>query len=156
MVPLMVEVTLELDAPVSRVWRVLTDPAVTPRYMFGCAVVTDWKVGSPLVWRARHQGRERDLVKGTVLAFEPEQLLRYTTLGVGMGIEDAPRNYLTVTHRLTPLPGGRTRLDVTQGDFAGVDDGAKRHREAEANWRSTAERLKAVAEEGDVAQAPMF
>lgn len=147
--PLVVELSLEIDAPPSRVWRVLTDPAVTPRYMFGCAAVSDWKEGSPLVWRAVREGVERVFVKGTVLAFEPERLLRYTTIGVGMGIEDAPRNHLTVTHRLTPLPGGRTRLDVSQGDFAGVDEGAQRHRESVASWRHTAERLKAVAEEGD-------
>jgi len=154
--PLVVETSLEIDAPPARVWRVLTDPTVTPRYMFGCAAITSWKVGSPLLWRARREGAERVYVKGTVLAFEPERLLQYTTIGVGMGIEDAPRNYLTVTHRLTPLPGGRTRLDVAQGDFAGVDDGARRHQESVANWRHTAERLKEVAEEGDVQQAPLL
>jgi uncharacterized protein YndB with AHSA1/START domain len=145
---LVVERSLEIDAPTSRVWRVLTDPAVTPRYMFGCAAISDWEVGSPLLWRAADA--ERVFVKGTVLAFEPELLLQYTTIGVGMGIEDVPSNYLTVTHRLTPLPGGRTRLDISQGDFAGVDDAEKRYREADASWRHTAERLKAVAEEGDV------
>lgn len=155
MAPLVVETSLEIDAPPARVWRVLTDPAVTPRYMFGCAAVSDWKIGSPLLWRARREGTERVIVKGTVLAFEPERLLQYTTIGVGMGIEDTPRNFLTVTHRLTPLPGGRTRLDLSQGDFAGVDDGEQRHRESLANWRHTAERLKAVAEEGDVEQSSL-
>ncbi|HYD43468.1 MAG TPA: SRPBCC domain-containing protein [Anaeromyxobacter sp.] len=156
MAPLVVELSLDIDAPPSRVWRVLTDPAVTPRYMFGCAAITDWKIGHPLLWRARREGKERIYVKGTVLGFEPERLLQYTTIGVGMGIDDAPRNYLTVTHRLTPLPGGRTRLDITQGDFAAADDGPKRHREAITNWRHTAERLKAVAEEGDVEQVPVL
>jgi uncharacterized protein YndB with AHSA1/START domain len=150
MEPLVVQLSIDIAAPPWRVWRVLTEPAMTRRYMFGCAAISNWKVGSPLLWRAEHEGRETVFVKGTVLAFEPDRLLRYTTIGVGMGLADEPSNYLTVTHRLTALAGGSTRLDVSQGDFAAVEGGLERFEDSIKNWRQTAAKLKAVAEENDV------
>lgn len=142
---LIVKDVIEIAAPAKNVWRMLTDPELTKKYMFGCVAVTDWKVGSALEWAATVEGKEVVYVKGTVLAIEPEQLLSYTTIGVGPEYEDRPDNYLTVTCRLTPA-GGKTRLEITQGDYARVTDGKKRYDDTVSGWGAVLQQMKAVAE----------
>jgi hypothetical protein len=84
-------------------------------------------------------------VKGTVLAVERARLLSYTTIGVGMGLADVPQNYLTVTCRLMPV-GDKTRLEITQGDYARVSDGQKRYDDTVAGWGAVLQQMKSVAE----------
>lgn len=43
--------SVDLDASAERVWRVLVDPDLVARYMYGTSVETDWQVGSRIVWR---------------------------------------------------------------------------------------------------------
>jgi uncharacterized protein YndB with AHSA1/START domain len=143
--PLIVKDTIEIAAPAKSVWRVLTDPELTRKYMFGCAAVTDWKVGSPLDWTATVDGKDVVYVKGVVVAVERERLLSYTTIGVGEGFEDVPENYLTVTCRLTTVDG-KTRLEITQGDYARVADGKKRYDDTVSGWPSVLQQMKALAE----------
>ena len=143
--PMIVKDTIEIAAPAQTVWRVLTDPEQTRKYMFGCAAVTDWKVGSRLDWAATVDGKEVVYVKGVVVAVERERLLSYTTIGVGEAYEDVPENYLTVTCRLAAVDG-KTRLEITQGDFASVADGKKRYDETVGSWHSVLEQMKGLAE----------
>ena len=137
--------SIDIAASPRAVWRTLTEPALTRQYMFGCDAVTDWKPGSAIEWVYTVDGKRVVAVKGVVLAVEPERLVSYTTFGVGMGIEDAPGNYLTLTCRLTPNGGG-TRLAIEQGDYARVSDGKKRYHETVAGWSDVMRKLKAVAE----------
>src|SRR5262249_20726488 len=127
MEPLTHTQSIEIAAPAARVWRVLTDPEITPEYMYGCRAETDWKVGSALAWRGVADGVV--YVKGAVVAVEPERLLAYTVIGVGaasMGVEDRPENYLTMTCRLSPRGAG-TLLEITSGDYAVVQNGQARY-----------------------------
>jgi uncharacterized protein YndB with AHSA1/START domain len=142
---MIVEDSIEIAAPPGAVWRVLTEPALTREYMFGCSAVTDWKPGSALEWTAEVDGKLVVYVKGVVEAIEPERLLRYTTFGLGMGLDDVPANYLTVECRLS-ASGGGTRLDISQGDYARVADGQKRYDHTVEGWRSTLAKLKQLAE----------
>ena len=40
-IPRFIESSIHIDAPASRVWKVLTDAEYTRRYMFGCEIVSD-------------------------------------------------------------------------------------------------------------------
>jgi hypothetical protein len=40
-----------IEAPVDKVWNGLVSPAVVQQYMAGAKVVSDWKEGSPIVWK---------------------------------------------------------------------------------------------------------
>jgi len=151
---LIAEVSIEVAAPPDEVWRVLTEPALTRRYMFGCEPITDWTVGSPLLWQGHADGKAVVFVKGRVVAIEPGRYLQYTTFGEGMGLADEPGNYLTVTCELAPLAGGRTRLRLSQGDFARVERGRERFDESRAGWPEAAAQIKAIAEES-TASAPL-
>jgi uncharacterized protein YndB with AHSA1/START domain len=137
--------SVEIKATPDRVWRVLTAPECTRQYMFGTEAVTDWKVGSPLLWQGTHEGKEIVFVQGHILEITPARLLRYTTFGPNMGLEDVPSNYLTVTYELTAIEGG-VRLSVSQGDFAGVQNAQKRFEETAAGWPQVLVRVKEISE----------
>ena len=57
-------------------WRALTDPAFTSRY-WGEGLISDWKVGSPILWQSAAGDRPRDL-EDRVLESEPYRRLSYT------------------------------------------------------------------------------
>ena len=113
--------------------------------MHGCEVVSDWKVGRPLLWRAPHQGKDTVFVQGHIVKLEPDRELHYTTFGPQEGLEDIPANYMTVTYALSPHGNG-IRLAVSQGDFSKRADGQKHFEGAEAGWQSILEQIKALAE----------
>ena len=126
----------------------LTHPDFTRQYMFGCEPITDWKPGSPLIWRGATNGIV--YVKGSITKIETGQLLQYTTFNPNAADHyvDTPSNYVTVTLRLLEEKGARTqtKLSVTQGDFSLVADGERRHRDSERNWRTVLAKIKEVSE----------
>src|SRR6185295_81499 len=127
--PLIIKNTITMNAPASKVWDALTNPEQTKKYMFGCETVSDWKPGSPLLWKGNYEGKEMVFVKGNIVAIEPEKFLAYTTIDPNSTIEDVPENYLTVTYSLSE-ENGQTIFTVTQGDYATVADGEKRYNES--------------------------
>lgn len=137
--------TIDIAARPEAVWKVLTDPAITPQYMFGCEAISDWKVGSPLLWRGLLEGKPMVFVTGTVVTFEPCTLLEYTTFDPNGGLRDVPENHVTMTCRLTPMPGGLTRLEFRQGDFAKVEQGERRFADSQGGGQILV-KLKAIAE----------
>ena len=145
---LIVTNTIDIDAPTTTVWDMLTNPAQTPKYMFGCQALSDWTVGSPLRWQGIYEGNELIFVTGTVVGMAPPTYLAYTTFDPNGTLADLPENYVTVTYSLTEA-NGKTRLTVTQGDFATVGDGERRYAEASNNgegWNPILVQIKALAE----------
>ncbi|TDW96150.1 SRPBCC family protein [Dinghuibacter silviterrae] len=145
---LIVRNNITIDAPAATVWDALTNPEQTAKYMFGCAALSDWTVGSPLVWKGNFNGVELIAVKGTVTGIRPGQFLAYTTIDPNSTIPDVPENYVTVTYTLTET-NGQTLLEVTQGDFAGVTDGERRYKETYNNgdgWMPILVQIKQLVE----------
>ncbi len=145
MAELFIRQSIEIQAPAEKVWEVLTHPAMTRQYMFGCDVVSDWKIGSPVLWKGVLKGKELVYVKGQVVTYEPYRLLQYTTFGSEGKLADVPSNYVTVTHKLTPREGG-ILLEVSQGDFAGIEDSEKRYKDGLAGWSMIIPSIKDLAE----------
>ena len=56
------------------VWQALTDPEITYRYWFGTRFESDWKVGSPIIWR--RDGKITD--EQTLLRLERPRVLSFT------------------------------------------------------------------------------
>jgi uncharacterized protein YndB with AHSA1/START domain len=141
---LIVRRSIEIKAPARRIWEILTNPEHTKKYMFGCEIVSDWNIGSPLIWRGAADGVV--YVKGDLLALVKEKLFSFTVFDPNAGIEDAPSNYSTVVIELTP-GNGCTRLTVTQGYFAGMADAENRFMSAEAGWDMVLPKIKETAEQ---------
>jgi len=67
--------TVTIHATQREVWNALTNPAQVKQYLHGTEMSTDWKEGSPISWKGEWKGQSYE-DKGTVLAVEPERLLR--------------------------------------------------------------------------------
>jgi uncharacterized protein YndB with AHSA1/START domain len=146
--PLVVKNKILINAPASRVWDALTNPQQTKKYMFGCETVSDWKIGSPLLWKGSYEGKEMVFVKGAIVDIKPGKFLAYTTIDPFGNLPDIPENYLTVTYELT-AENGQTALTVTQGDYSKVADGEKRYKETYNNgegWNPILVQIKSLVE----------
>ena len=132
--------SITIAAPPKRVWEALTDPAQVKQYMWGAEVVTDWKQGSPIVYRGEWEGKPYE-DKGKIVEIDPPRLLRTTYYSPLSGKADVPENYAEVVYALEPSAGG-TRLTVTQSNIA--DEAGKER--SEGNWGMTLETMKKMIE----------
>ncbi len=138
-----------IAAEPDKVWDYLVNPAHTVNYMFGCAPVTDWQPGSPLLWQGTWEGKTMVFVKGILVKFIPAQTFAFSTIDPNSTtVADLPENYTTVTYSLEEADG-HTHLSVTQGDFATVAEGEKRFAEVstDGGWQTLLEIIKKLVEE---------
>ena len=145
---LIVKNSIVIHASPEIVWDVLTNPAQTRKYMFGCETVSEWKKGSTLLWKGHYEGKDMVFVSGVIVDIKPNAFLAYTTFDPNVGMEDTPANHVTVTYKLI-ADNGKTILNVTQGDFANVADGEKRFKDASNNgegWNPILIEIKKVVE----------
>lgn len=90
--------SIRINAPIEKVWDVLTKGEMTKQYMFNCEPITDWKVGSELLWKGTYEGITAVFVKGSIVEINPPFKLVYTTIDPNTTYEDIPENYLFVTY----------------------------------------------------------
>jgi uncharacterized protein YndB with AHSA1/START domain len=124
---LIIRKSIEVAAPIETLWKVLTDAEYIPQYMFGCNAETDWKAGSPLLWRGVADGQV--YVKGEVVSIDAPRRLVYTVIAPSPTIPDIPENYLTMIYELQAKGGRASSLEMIQGDYAKVAEGQKRYDE---------------------------
>ncbi len=133
--------SITVAAAPEEVWHALTDPATIEKYYFGTKVETDWKVGSPITWSGRYEGKEYH-DHGTILEVEPGRLLVNTHFSPLGGREDVPENYHTLTYTLEKVDAGTT-VTLTQDN----NDGYESVKHSEENWNLMLEGLKKVVEQ---------
>jgi uncharacterized protein YndB with AHSA1/START domain len=132
----------EIRAPAGAVWEALVDPEMVKQYMPGTEVVSDWKKGSPIVWKGEYEGRSFE-DKGQILELEPGRRISYSHYSPLSGAPDVPQSYHTVTVELSP--GGRdgsTRITLTQDN----NDDAESRDHSSTFWQDMLERLKGLLE----------
>lgn len=145
MQPLNIVNQIEIKAPASMVWDALTNPAMTKQYMFGCETISDWEIGSALLWQGEYDGKKMVFVKGHIVELVPYALLSYTVIDPNGTIPDLPENYLTVSYQLEQKEGS-TLFTVTQGDYNKVAEGARRFEESSNGGEGWNPILKAIKE----------
>src|SRR5262245_16267879 len=101
-----------INTPASRVWDAITKPELIKQYLFGTDVISEWKVGSPIVYKGEWQGKAFE-DKGKILEIVPEKSLVSTYWSPLSGIPDLPENYQTVTYQLSEK-NGKTEVTITQ------------------------------------------
>jgi uncharacterized protein YndB with AHSA1/START domain len=132
--------TIHVKAPAEKVWDALTNPYLIKQYFFGTDAISDWRVGSSLIFKGEWEGRDY-IDKGTILQSIPNQLFQYTYLSSMSGLADVSENYATINYILVEEADG-TRLTVMQDNVK--TEQAKEH--SEKNWNGVLESLKQLVE----------
>jgi len=132
--------TTTINAPASKVWKALTTPEILKQYYFGADIVSDWKVGSSIVYKGQWQGKSYE-DKGTILAFEPNKLLVATHWSPLSGVPDSPENYHKVTYELSEQ-NGKTTLTLTQDNNATEEE----KNQNDQFWKTLLDGLKKLLE----------
>jgi len=129
---LCVERSMEINAPVSKVWQVFTDSAITRQ--MGGEYVSDWKVGSTFGWRGPDG---KMLTNGTLLQIEPEKILQHNLL-------DADSTIISVITYELREENGLTTLHASENFTNPIND--KEYADAVEGWDAALIALKEVAE----------
>lgn len=137
---LIAKASISINAPAGKVWDALTDPEVIKQHMFGTNVISDWKEGSPIVWKGEWQGKKYE-DKGVILKLEPNRILQYTHFSPLSGQPDVPENYHTVTVELS-AEGAQTLISLSQDN----NSTEKSREHSEKNWAMMLASLKKLLE----------
>lgn len=132
--------TITIEAASSRVWSVLTDPDAIKEFMFGTDVVTDWTIGSRILWRGKWEGKDYE-DRGRILECEPGRRLVVTHFSPPGGQEDTPENCHTLTWTLKDRPGA-TELTLSQDNNASAEEA----QHSQGMWDRLVAGVKAIAE----------
>ena len=128
-----------INAPVETVWEALTKPEIVKQYFFGTELLTDWKVGSPIIFQGEWEGQKyKD--RGDVLEYEHNKKLSYSYFSNWSGKEDKPENYLWVCYEVKQ-DGATTELTIHQSNY---DEERAKH--SEGNWASLIAEMRKLIE----------
>ncbi|GCE06865.1 SRPBCC domain-containing protein [Dictyobacter aurantiacus] len=103
-----------INASTDRVWAAITQPELVKQWQYGTDLITDWHVGSPIIFHNEWEGKVFEQ-KGTVLEIEPTRRVKYSLFFLHPGMEDRPENYFTMTYRLDEI-GDQMTLTIIQDD----------------------------------------
>lgn len=133
--------SININVPVSKVWKALTDPAMIKEYLFGTNTVSDWQKGSSITYSGEWEGKSYE-DKGVILNIVPEKILHTTYYSAMSGKEDKPENYANVIYKVSP-DDGHSLITITQDN---IDD-EKQQQHMVENWGKVLESMKKLLEE---------
>jgi uncharacterized protein YndB with AHSA1/START domain len=135
-------VSLTINAPRAKVWDALIDPEKIKQYILVSDVVSEWRVGSSIVWKSEFQGKPFE-IKGTILRLEPQRLLEFDQ---SRPIFHASRNVRPARyHRVTiELSGAETQTHLSLTEQGSTTERELAH--SEGGWRLALGNMKALLE----------
>ena len=137
---IILKLSVVINAPISKVWDAIVNPAQIKKYMFGTNTVSDWKVGSSITFSGEWEGKPY-MDKGTIIQLQKEKILEYNYWSNFSGEKDEPANYSNITYELSEQKGG-TLFTLTQDNFKNEE--AKSH--SQKNWGMVFESMRKILE----------
>jgi len=137
---LIAKASVTIQAANAEVWKALVDPAAVKQYMFGTNMISDWREGSPIIWKGEWQGKAYE-DKGVLLQLKPGRTLQYSHFSPLSGQPDKPENYHTVTIELS---GDENQTQVTLTQDKNATEQEREH--SEKNWEMMLTALKKFLE----------
>ncbi|MBT2697393.1 SRPBCC domain-containing protein [Bacillus sp. ISL-40] len=146
---LFVDQTIEINAPASKVWDVLTVSEYNNRWATEFSsggpqfqLESTWELGSPVLWKGEDG---TVIVEGNVTALEKNKLLRFTVFDVRSEEKALVTEEDGITFQLSE-DNGKTTLHILQGDFSVMLEG-KKYRDLSAEiWDKVLPMVKEMAE----------
>jgi uncharacterized protein YndB with AHSA1/START domain len=134
--------SIEINTKAEKVWEVLTNPDKIKIYLFGTDTVTDWKIGSSIIFQGKYNGHQYQ-DKGNVLKNTENKVLTYNYWSGFSGLEDKTENYSLVTYQIKDIAANKVKFTWTQKGFANKDGQCH----TEEGLKSMLEQIKKLAEE---------
>ena len=138
---LIAQASISIHAPNAKVWDALVNPEIISQYMFGTEVVSEWKEGSPIVWKGTWQGKSYE-DKGIILKIELGKTLGYSHFSPLSGLTDVPENYHNLSYKLSN-DEDNTIVSLSQDNNA--TENAREH--SQKMWESLLISLKKLLED---------
>jgi uncharacterized protein YndB with AHSA1/START domain len=126
-----------INASLEKVWNALTNPEIIKLYFFGTELITNWEVGSDIVFQGEWEGKKyKD--PGKVLEYLHNEKLAYSYLSNWSGKEDKLENYLWICYEVKLTSNG-TELTISQTNY---DEELAKH--SEGNWATIIDGMKKI------------
>ena len=106
-----------IRATPEQIWQGLTDSDLVRRYYFGSVIDSDFRPGSPIVYKQPDTGRI-DITGEVVEADPPRRLVHTFTVAWDPDVHDPPSR---VTWEITPM-GEACKVSVTHDGFPGENE----------------------------------
>jgi uncharacterized protein YndB with AHSA1/START domain len=139
-----IEKRIELKAPVSRVWRALTDYREFGAW-FRVELTGPFEPGREAVGRITHPGYEHVTWRAVVQTMEPERLFSFTwhPYAIDPETDYSAEPQTLIEFRLEPHGGG-TLLTLTESGFNGIpaDRRAEALRMNDGGWTQQMENIR--------------
>ncbi|MFO0355431.1 MAG: SRPBCC domain-containing protein [Sphingobacteriaceae bacterium] len=138
---LSVSKSININASVHQVWKALTDPAIIKIYLYGTNTLTDWKIGSDIIFEGEYEGhkyRDHGFIKENING----EKISYSYWSGFSGLEDKPENYSTVTYELVSISDNETKLTWIQKGYASEQN----HQHSEKGMDAFLQQLKQTVE----------
>jgi len=134
--------SIEINTKAEKVWEVLTNPEKIKIYLFGTETITDWRIGSSIIFQGEYNGHQyKD--KGNVLENTENKNLSYNYWSGFSGLEDKTENYSLVTYNIKEIAENKVKFTWTQKGFANKDGQCH----TEQGLKTMLEQIKKLAEE---------
>ena len=134
------DASIQVNASSYIVWQALTTPVIVKKWFFGTNVESDWKAGSPIMFRGEWNGASYE-DKGIIQKIETNKLLEYTHFSSRTGQADIPENYEIVQFALSE-DEGKTTITIHEENLSSME---ARQKSLEG-WKMVLESLKKVVE----------
>ncbi|UYQ94667.1 SRPBCC domain-containing protein [Chitinophaga horti] len=141
---LFVDQSIDINAPASIVWEVLTHPDFNIQWIHEWwpeikEVKTEWKTAGPVQWMT---GEEEIGAEGRVFIANPPLLLSYSFSVIGK----EPAMQEDIIYKLEEIECG-TRLSVSVGDFSDSEEHIACFPGAVVAWSKSLPKIKQLSEQ---------
>jgi uncharacterized protein YndB with AHSA1/START domain len=143
--PQTVRKSIRLNASLTAVWEVLTQPELMKNWMADSEIeiITTWQVGSPLIINVQEISHKTAFKNtGIVLQYLKDRILEYSHLSSLSRLPDQPENYTLIRFTLQQEED-HTRLDLDLSNFPTESH----YKHIDFYWSVTLEVLKRFLED---------
>jgi uncharacterized protein YndB with AHSA1/START domain len=132
--------SININASTAKVWEALTNPELIKIYFFGTECISEWKKGSPILYKGIYEGKAYE-DKGNILDIETEKFIFYNYWSSFSGTEDIPENYSEIKYELLKKED-ETIFTIIQSGFKTQES----YDHSSANWGYVMDGLKKLLE----------